>query len=122
MKNLLALFLLLPLAGQAPAMKATPAMKEASATAAVKVDNFTFTPMKLTIKAGTTVTWTNADDVPHTIVAVGGAFRSLALDTGEYFTYTFTKPGLYKYYCSVHPRMVGIVRVVAAKKVQPSRP
>ncbi len=72
-----------------------------------KIDNFSFGPMRLTVAAGTTVTWTNDDDVPHTVVSDDKTtFRSKALDTGEKFSYTFTKPGTHAYFCSVHPKMV----------------
>jgi plastocyanin len=78
----------------------------------IKIDNFSFGPMTLTVPAGTTVTWTNDDDVPHTVVSEDKTiFRSRALDTGEHFSYTFTKPGKYPYFCSVHPRMTAEVVV-----------
>ena len=78
----------------------------------VKIDNFSFGPMTMTVAAGTTVTWTNNDDVPHTVVSEDKTtFKSKALDTGEHFSYTFTKPGKYPYFCSVHPKMVAEVAV-----------
>jgi plastocyanin len=78
----------------------------------VKIDNFSFGPMALTVTAGTTVTWTNNDDVPHTVVSEDKTtFRSKALDTGDHFSYTFTKPGTYPYFCSVHPKMTAEVIV-----------
>jgi plastocyanin len=78
----------------------------------VKIDNFTFAPGTLTIAAGTTVVWTNSDDVPHTVVSDDKTiFKSRALDTGEKFSYTFTKPGKYDYFCSVHPKMTAEVVV-----------
>jgi plastocyanin len=78
----------------------------------LKIDNFSFGPMTLTVAAGTTVTWTNNDDVPHTVVSDDKTtFRSRALDTGEKFSYTFTKPGTYPYFCSVHPKMMAEVVV-----------
>jgi plastocyanin len=78
----------------------------------LKIDNFSFGPMTLTVAAGTTVTWTNNDDVPHTVVSEDKTtFRSKALDTGDKFSYTFTKPGKYPYFCSVHPKMVAEVVV-----------
>ena len=76
----------------------------------VKIDNFNFGP-DLTIKAGTTVTWTNHDDVPHVVASEDNIFKSNALDTDERFSYTFTKPGTYVYYCTVHPRMTAKVVV-----------
>ena len=78
----------------------------------VKIDNFSFGAMKLTVSAGTTVTWINNDDVPHTVVSEDKTtFRSKALETGDKFSYTFTKPGEYPYFCSVHPKMVAEVVV-----------
>ena len=79
--------------------------------AAVKIDNFRFGPQTLTIAAGTTVTWTNNDDVPHTVVSDDKLFKSKALDTDDKFTYTFAKPGTYNYFCSVHPKMIAKVVV-----------
>jgi plastocyanin len=68
--------------------------------------------MTMTVAAGTTVTWTNNDDVPHTVVSDDKTtFKSRALDTGEKFSYTFTKPGKYAYFCSVHPKMTAEVVV-----------
>lgn len=85
--------------------------KDSGATA-VKIDNFTFGPAAVKIAAGTTVTWTNKDDVPHTVVADDKTtFRSKALDTDDQFSYTFTKPGTYHYFCSVHPKMTGEIDV-----------
>jgi plastocyanin len=78
----------------------------------VKIDNFSFGPMTMTVAAGTTVTWTNNDDVPHTVVSDDKTtFKSRALDTGEHFSYTFTKPGKYPYFCSVHPKMTAEIVV-----------
>jgi plastocyanin len=77
----------------------------------VKIDNFSFSPATVTVPAGTTVRWTNADDIPHTIVSDDKLFKSKALDTDEQFTYTFTKPGTYSYFCGLHPRMTGKVVV-----------
>jgi plastocyanin len=79
--------------------------------AAVNIDNFSFTPSTITVSRGTTVRWTNHDDIPHTVVSDDNSFRSKPLDTGDQFTYTFTKPGTYRYYCSIHPRMTGTVVV-----------
>jgi amicyanin len=83
------------------------------ATAEVKIDNFSFSPNELTIPAGTTVTWTNRDDIPHTVVSSDDpkAFKSRVMDTDEKFSFTFSKPGTYPYFCSVHPKMVGKVVV-----------
>src|SRR4029077_6708830 len=80
----------------------------------VKIDNFTFAPQKLTVKAGTTITWVNEDDIPHTVVATTLAFRSKALDTDDKFTFTFSTPGTFEYFCSLHPKMTGTIVVEAA--------
>ena len=78
---------------------------------AVKIDNFTFSPATLTVKAGTQITWTNGDDIPHTVVSNDQTFKSKVLDTGEKFTFTVSKPGTYSYSCSIHPNMTGKVVV-----------
>ena len=76
----------------------------------VKIDNFTFNPQQITVKAGTKVTWTNADDIPHTVTSPP-AFRSRALDTDDEFSFTFTTPGTYRYFCGLHPHMTGSIVV-----------
>jgi len=86
----------------------------AAADASVNIDNFTFGPEKLTVKAGTTVTWKNEDDIPHTVASSTKAFKSHALDTDDTFSFTFTTPGTYEYFCSLHPHMVGTVVVEPA--------
>ena len=86
------------------------AQPDASA-ASVKIDNFVFGPQTLTVPAGTTVTWTNSDDIPHTSVSTDGVFKSKVLDTDEKFSYTFTKAGTYPYYCTIHPKMTGKIIV-----------
>jgi len=83
----------------------------ASAAGAIKIDNFSFTPSTLTVPAGTTVTWTNSDDIPHTVVSDDKSFKSKVLDTDEKFTYTFMKAGTYPYFCSIHPKMTGKIVV-----------
>ncbi len=82
-----------------------------AANAAVKIDNFVFGPQTITVPVGATVTWTNSDDIPHTAVSTDGVFKSKVMDTDEKFSYTFTKPGTYSYYCSIHPKMTGKVVV-----------
>ena len=77
----------------------------------VKVDNFSFSPQTITVAAGTTVIWTNRDDIPHTVVSDDKVFKSKVLDTDEKFSYTFSKPGTYTYFCSIHPKMVAKVVV-----------
>ena len=82
----------------------------------VAIKNFAFVPATLTITAGTTVTWTNTDEDPHTVADRGDAhlFRSAALDTNDKFSYTFTTPGSYAYFCTLHPHMVGKIIVTAS--------
>jgi plastocyanin len=80
-------------------------------TVEIKIDNFSFAPGTLTVAAGTTVTWTNHDDIPHTAVSTDGVFKSKVMDTDEKFSYTFTKPGTFPYFCSIHPKMTGTIVV-----------
>ena len=80
-------------------------------TAEVKIDNFSFGPAALTVLVGTTVSWTNRDDIPHTVVSTDGVFKSKVLDTDEKFSFTFSKAGTYPYFCSIHPKMTGKVIV-----------
>jgi len=79
----------------------------------VKIDNFSYGPATVTVAAGTTVTWTNHDDIPHTVVSVDEpkAFKSKVMDTDEKFSYTFTKAGTFTYFCSIHPKMTGTIVV-----------
>ena len=84
---------------------------EAGPTAQVKIDNFVFSPNPLTVAVGSTIRWTNQDDIPHNVVSDDKSFKSKALDTDDTFTYTFTKPGTYTYFCSIHPKMTGKVIV-----------
>jgi len=97
--------------GEMPANAATPGVGGPSVT----IDNFNFAPTTLTVAAGTTVTWANHDDMPHTIVERNQKFKSKALDTDDKFSFTFAEPGTYEYFCGLHPKMVGKV-VVEAKK------
>jgi plastocyanin len=87
---------------------ATPGLAE---DAKIKIANFTFDPPTLTVKAGTTVTWVNADDIPHVVSEKNGAFRSGALDTDESFTQTFPAAGTVEYFCAIHPHMTGKIIV-----------
>ena len=82
-----------------------------AANAEVKIDNFSFGPETLTVPVGTTVTWTNRDDIPHTVVSADGVFKSKVRDTDEKFSYTFAKTGTYSYYCTIHPKMTGQIVV-----------
>jgi plastocyanin len=85
--------------------QATPAAAE------VKIDNFSFGPAELTVASGTTVTWVNHDDIPHTVVSTDGLFKSKVIDTDEKFSFTFTKAGTFPYFCGIHPKMTGKVVV-----------
>jgi plastocyanin len=78
---------------------------------AVKIDNFAFEPASLTVAKGTTVEWTNGDDVPHTVVEKKTRFKSKALDTDDRYRHTFNEPGNFSYFCSIHPHMVGEIHV-----------
>jgi amicyanin len=78
---------------------------------AVTIDNFTFSPAELKIPVGTTVTWVNRDDIPHTVVDTEKKFRSKALDTDDSYSFTFTTAGTFDYFCSLHSKMVGKVIV-----------
>jgi len=88
-----------------------PRETAAGAKQQVNIDNFSFTPRTLTVPVGATVTWTNHDDIPHTVVSTKKRFASPALDTDQRFSYRFTARGTYPYYCSVHPMMTGTVVV-----------
>jgi plastocyanin len=104
------------LAGSAFVMATVASITRAApapAAAAVSIDNFTFKDPVVTVKPGTTVTWTNGDDIPHTVVAKDGSFKSKVLDTGDRFSFTFAKPGQFGYYCSIHPHMTGTIVVKA---------
>ena len=79
--------------------------------ASVTIKNFDFHPMAVTVPVGATVTWKNLDGEPHTVTGIDGGFRSAALDEDETYSFKFTKPGVYKYLCTIHPRMVATVTV-----------
>ncbi|PYT57228.1 MAG: amicyanin [Acidobacteria bacterium] len=87
------------------------AAQQKSEATEVKIDNFSFGPAALTVPVGTTVTWTNRDDIPHTVVSTDGAFKSKVLDTDDKFSFTFSKAGTYPYFCSIHPKMTAKVIV-----------
>ena len=80
----------------------------------VKIDNFTFNPKQVTVKAGNSITWVNHDDIPHTVTSQTQAFRSKALDTDDKFSFTFATPGTYSYFCALHPQMTGTIVVEAS--------
>jgi plastocyanin len=77
----------------------------------VRIDNFTMSPKTVTVAPGTTVRWTNADDIPHTIVSDDHVFKSKVMDTGDQFAYTFATAGTFNYFCSIHPHMTGTIVV-----------
>ena len=79
----------------------------------VGIDNFVYNPQQITVKAGTTVTWTNRDDIPHTVTSKTGVFRSKALDTDDTFSFTFATAGTFPYFCALHPHMTGTIVVEA---------
>ena len=87
--------------------------QEKTSTMEVKIDNFSFGPATLTVPVGATVTWTNRDDIPHTVVSTDDpkTFKSKVLDTDEKFSFTFSKAGTYPYFCSIHPKMTAKVIV-----------
>jgi plastocyanin len=101
-----------------PSMPSAPA-GTASATGSpaavagdqVSIDNFAFAPATLTVKAGSTVTWTNHDEEPHTVAASDGSFHSPGMGTGGTFSHTFPTAGKFDYVCSIHPMMHGTVVV-----------
>jgi plastocyanin len=93
------------LAARIPSVAGTPE------PAKIVVKNFMFTPTPLTVKAGSTVTWINKDDEPHTVVSDTGLFKSGGMDTNESFSFKFDKPGTYHFICTIHPRMVGTIVV-----------
>jgi plastocyanin len=80
----------------------------------VQIDQYAFLPQRITVKPGTTVTWTNDDDDSHTVASSAKLFKSGPLDTGDKFSFTFTTPGTYAYFCSVHPQMTGTIVVEPA--------
>ena len=77
----------------------------------VMIDNFVYSPVPLTVKVGTTVTWINHDDIPHTVDSTQGKFKSAALDTDDKFEFRFTEAGEYPFYCRIHPKMTGKIVV-----------
>jgi plastocyanin len=79
--------------------------EHAATAATITIDNFSFTPQRLTVEVGTTITWTNHDDIPHAVMSENGEFHSKALDTDDSFSFTPTKRGTYSYFCSLHPKM-----------------
>lgn len=93
------------------AVAVTHAALAAKGDAVVTIKNFDFQPMAVTVPVGGSVTWKNLDGEPHTVTGLDGAFRSAALDENESFSFKFAKPGVYKYVCTIHPKMTGTVTV-----------
>jgi plastocyanin len=111
-KSSLTVFALTLLAVALAAMPSRLSAAGSPTATEIKIDNFSFAPQTITIPAGTQVTWTNQDDIPHTVVSDDKAtFKSRALDTDEKFSFTFTKPGTYEYFCSIHPKMTAKIIV-----------
>jgi plastocyanin len=77
----------------------------------VNIDDFAFVPLTLTVPVGTTVTWTNHDEEPHTVAASDGSFHSPGMGTGASYSHTFSAAGKFDYVCSIHPMMRGTVVV-----------
>ena len=102
--------ILLASAAMTAANAASPRAQGAE-KAAINIDNFAFGPDTLTISRGATVTWTNRDDIPHSIVEANDRFHSKALDTGDSYSFTFAQPGTYDYICGLHPHMKGKIIV-----------
>jgi plastocyanin len=105
-----------PSAGTSAGMPSMTSMSTTAPAAPVSgdqvtIDGFAFAPATLTVKAGSTVTWTNRDEEPHTVAASDGAFHSPGMGTGATFTHTFPAAGTFDYVCSIHPMMRGTVVV-----------
>jgi plastocyanin len=91
--------------------KQVAAAPPAASEVQVKIDNFTFMPPSIAVPVGSSIRWTNRDDIPHTVVSDDNSFKSKPLDTNDEFSFTFSKPGTYTYFCSIHPKMTGKVIV-----------
>ena len=116
MSRILLRWIIASVAGMALMAGAASATEPAAAAAVqINIFNYKFDPASVTVSVGTTVTWTNKDEIPHTVASSDKSFQgSAGLDTGDSYSYTFTKPGTYKYYCTLHPFMTGVI-VVQAK-------
>jgi plastocyanin len=100
----------------------SPVSPARGADTIVNIDNFTFNPPRVTVQAGTIVTWQNHDDIPHTVAASKKLFKSKTLDTDDKFSFTFATPGVYEYFCSLHPHMKGMIVVRAVPGVVQAAP
>lgn len=92
-------------------LAAAPSLGDAAETSSIEVTRFAFTPKEITVAPGTSVTWTNHDETPHTISATDKTFASKAMDTDDHYAYTFASEGDFSYFCTLHPFMTGIVHV-----------
>jgi len=110
-QRILAIISVLTLAVAVLAYRALRPRAVQASSIEVKIDNFSFAPTTLRVRVGTRITWTNRDDIPHTVVEDDKMFKSKVLDTDEKFSFTPTRPGTYKYYCSIHPKMTATLVV-----------
>jgi amicyanin len=94
---------------QSPARQGAPV----TGVTQLNIQNFAYQPANMQVRAGTTVTWTNQDNVPHSVTFKNGMKDSGLLSQGQSFSYTFNTPGTYQYYCTVHPYMVATVTVIS---------
>lgn len=94
-----------------PAPRDRNNMPTSAAKDQIVIENFSFKPATVTVKPGTTVTWVNRDNEPHTVSDSDKRFKSGAMDTDEHFSYTFAATGTYNYFCAIHPRMTGQIIV-----------
>ena len=111
----LILFSMIVLSACGPAASSAPTVTPPavqSGEAKVSIANFAFDPVTLTIKTGTTVTWTNNDTVAHNVQSDDGSWGSTSLAKGATFTHTFTQAGTFPYHCGVHPKMKATIIVV----------
>ena len=93
------------------ALSTLPGTAGAAETRSIEISKFAFAPKEISVAPGTTVTWTNRDETPHTISATDKTFMSKAMDTDDHYEYTFTGEGDFSYFCTLHPFMTGIVHV-----------
>ena len=92
---------------------AMPISRSRAAESTIGIDNFSFAPALLSVAVGTVVTWTNHDDIPHSVVCPALKFRSHVLDTDQTFTFQFDQNGEFDYFCGLHSHMKGKVVVAA---------
>lgn len=117
-KQLVLLALAIPCILHAPRIVHAADSKPRAKQTRIEIKDFSFQPKLVTVPVGAKIVWVNKDEEPHTVTSTDRIFVSKALDTDDQFSFTFTKPGTYEYFCSVHPRMVAKVVVVATKDKQ----